>query len=340
VPVRLFLKSGGGIGRVPGTHMLTRREALVGAVSTGFVAAAARVESLLAKGPQPATAVNFKPPSGTTDTHRHIFGDLQRYPYAPTSGYRHEPATADDMRMLDRAMHIDRVVLIQPSGYGNDNSCLLDGLKALGPKSRGVVALDEKTPDKTLDDMHKAGVRGVRLNIGRTPAEAKERVAAAASRIRGHGWHINTAVQMGLLEGYQDAFVQSPVPIVLDHYAGAKASDGTTQKGFDALEKLLKSGNVYMKMSRLHNVSSQAPGYVDVAPLAKAVLAVNHERLLWGTDWPHAGVRPQGFSPTDISPYFKYDDGLIFNEFASWVGDPARLKTILVDNPARLYGFM
>jgi predicted TIM-barrel fold metal-dependent hydrolase len=319
--------------------MLTRREALIGALSAGFAAAATRIDGVLAKGPQPTTPIDFKPPSGTTDTHRHIFGDLQRYPYAPTSGYRHEPATVEDMRVLDRTMHIDRRVLIQPSGYGNDNSCLLDGLKAFGPQARGVVAIDEKTSDKMLDDMHKAGVRGIRLNIGRNPAEARQRVADAASRIKGRGWHINTAVQMAMLEGYQDTFVQSPVPIVLDHYAGAKASDGTTQKGFDVLEKLLKSGNVYMKMSRLHNVSSQTPGYADVAPLAKAVLAVNHERLLWGTDWPHAGVRPEGYKPTDISPYFKYDDGLIFNEFASWVGDSARLQTILVDNPARLYGF-
>ncbi|MBI3493486.1 MAG: amidohydrolase family protein [Acidobacteria bacterium] len=318
--------------------MLTRREAIFGAVATGLAVAARQTEALLATGPQPATPLNFKPPAGTTDTHRHIFGNLQRYPYAPTSGYRHEPATAEDMAKLDRALHIDRVVLIQPSGYGTDNSCLLDGLKALGPKSRGIVAIDDKTRDTALDQMQRAGVRGIRLNIGRG-VEGKQRLADAAARIKGRGWHINTAIQLGMLESLQDAFAASPVPIVLDHYAGAKAADGTSQSGFDVVLKLLKSGNVYMKMSRLHNVSTQAPGYSDVEPLTKAVLGANPERLLWGTDWPHAGVRPEGYKPTDISPYFKYDDGLIFNEFARWVGDAVRLKTILVDNPARLYGF-
>lgn len=318
--------------------MLTRREAIIGAVATGLIVAVRRTDTLLATGPRPATPLNFKPPAGTTDTHRHIFGDLQRYPYAPTSGYRHEPAAAEDMATLDHALHVDRVVLIQPSGYGTDNSCLLDGLKALGAKSRGIIAIDDTTSDSALDQMHRAGVRGIRMNIGRGP-EATQRLADAAARIKGRGWHINTAFQLGLLESLQDAIAASPVPVVLDHYAGAKAADRTSQSGFDVLLKLLKSGNIYMKMSRLHNLSTQAPGYADVEPLARAVLAANPERLLWGTDWPHAGIRPEGFKPTDISPYFKYDDGLIFNEFASWVGDPARLKTILVDNPARLYGF-
>jgi predicted TIM-barrel fold metal-dependent hydrolase len=129
------------------------------------------------------------------------------------------------------------------------------------------------------------------------------------------------------------------VPVVLDHYAGAKASDGPAQRGFSTLIQLLKSGNVYVKLSRLHNLSTQKPGYADVRPLTEALVAASPRQLLWGTDWPHAGIRPPGFSATDVSPYFAYDDGLILNEFASWVGNADRLKQILVDNPARLYEF-
>jgi predicted TIM-barrel fold metal-dependent hydrolase len=245
------------------------------------------------------------------------------------------------MRTLDRTMHIDRRVLIQPSGYGTDNSALLDGLKAFGPAvCRGVVAIDEKTPDKSLDDWDKLGVRGVRATLGQTAQEARQRLSLLTPRVKSRGWHINTAIQkIAALDGLQEVLATAPVPIVLDHYAGADAADGTSQAGFDTLVKLLKSGNVYVKMSRLHNVSKKAPGYADVEPLAKALVAAAPTRLLWGTDWPHAGIRPEGYSRTDVSPYFKYDDGLIFNEFAAWVGNPATLKTILVDNPARLYGF-
>src|SRR5262245_16282939 len=109
--------------------MLTRREALFGTVAAGISVITRGNTLLSAAGPQPATAVNFPPPAGTTDTHRHVFGDLTKFPYSPNSGYRHEPATIDDMRKLDRTLHVARRVLIQPSGYGTDNSCLLDTLK-------------------------------------------------------------------------------------------------------------------------------------------------------------------------------------------------------------------
>jgi predicted TIM-barrel fold metal-dependent hydrolase len=243
------------------------------------------------------------------------------------------------MRKLDQALHIERAVLIQPSGYGTDNSCLLDGLKQLGSKSRGVVAIDEKTNDKALDDMDRVGVRGIRLNTGQNVSEARGRLRDAAQRLAGRKWHINTALQLPILEGLQEDIMGLPVPLVIDHYAGSHAANGIHQPGFDVLLKLLKGGNIYVKLSRLHNVSTQAPGYADVEPLAKALMAANSQRLLWGTDWPHAGIRPPGYKPTDISPYLQYDDGLIFNEFAAWAVEPARRQTILVDNPARLYGF-
>ena len=101
---------------------------------------------------------------------------------------------------------------------------------------------------------------------------------------------------------------------------------------------------IYVKLSRIHNISTQAPDYADAAPLAQALIAANPQRILWGTDWPHAGVRPPGYSATDISPYLQIDDGRVFNQFAVWApqaerDDPSLRQTILVDNPARLYGF-
>jgi len=119
----------------------------------------------------------------------------------------------------------------------------------------------------------------------------------------------------------------SPVPVVIDHFAAAQASRGVQQPGFEVLLNLLRSGRIYLKLSREHNISTQAPDYPDVAPLARALIAANPQRILWATDWPHVNG-PKGV-----------DDGRIFNQFAVWVPDPAQRKTVLVDNPARLYGF-
>lgn len=319
--------------------MVTRREALLTVAAGSIGAMMTSSDELFAQAPQPATPLAFKPPAGATDTHRHVFGDLGKYPYASTSGYRHPPAWIADMNRLDKALGVSRYVLIQPSGYATDNSALLDVLKQARPDTaRGIVAIDERTPDALLDEWHKLGVRGIRVGLGGS-ADAVARLRASTDRIAARGWHVNTAIsQMAMLDTLADTLTSLPVPVVLDHYAGAKASAGTSQKGFATLLQLLKSGKIYLKMSRLHNLSTAAPGYADVRPLAQAVVAANPDRLLWGTDWPHAGIRGEGLNPTDISPYFNYDDGLVFNEFASWVGS-SHLKTILVDNPAGLYGF-
>ena len=111
------------------------------------------------------------------------------------------------------------------------------------------------------------------------------------------------------------------------------------QPGFDVLLDLLRTGKIYLKVSRVHNISTAAPDYADVAPLAQALIAANPQRILWATDWPHAGERPPGYSATDISPHKEIDDGRVFNQFAVWAPDTGVRQTILVDNPARLYGF-
>jgi predicted TIM-barrel fold metal-dependent hydrolase len=320
--------------------MLTRREVLIGVAATGASALVRGARNAYAAAPQPATLVNFKVPPGACDTHTHLFGDQRRFPYAPTSNYRHEPATPDDLRVLHRALHVDRVVIIQPSGYGTDNSCTLDGVKQLGSGARAVVAIDDKTPDAALDGMHRAGARGIRVNIGQTVPEARQRLQAAAQRLAGRKWHINTAVQLSMLEGLWDQFMAIQVPIVLDHWVSARPSLGVGQPGFDVLLKLLQTGKVYLKIThRVHTLSTQGPDYPDAALLARVLIAASPQRILWGTDWPHAGIRPPGYERTDISPYVQVDDGRLFNQFPVWAPDPAQRETILVNNPARLYDF-
>ena len=319
--------------------MLTRRQALITIASGGTAAAFWRDIRVAAAAPQPATPVSFSVPEGACDTHTHIFCDPARFPYAPTSGYRHEPATPDYLRALHRALQIDRVVIIQPSAYATDNRCTIDGMTQLGSSARSVIAIDDKISNAALDDMDASGVRGIRVNIGRTVVDAQSRLEPAFQRLAGRDWHINIAVRLSMLEGLSEQISASPVPMVIDHFGGAQASLGVQQPGFDVLLDLLRRGMIYVKLSRIHNISTQAPDYADAAPLAQALIAANPQRVLWGTDWPHAGIRPSGYSATNISPYFQIDDGRVFNQFPVWAPDPELRKTILVDNPARLYGF-
>jgi predicted TIM-barrel fold metal-dependent hydrolase len=143
-----------------------------------------------------------------------------------------------------------------------------------------------------------------------------------------------------VIDRLADQISTSPVPIVIDHFGGAQGSLGVRQPGFDALLELVRTGNAYVKISGSYRSSVQAPDYPDVAPLAKALIAANPQRILWGTDWPHPdSARVAGRKATDKAPLLQIDDGRVFNQLAVWEPDPARRTIILVTNPARLYGF-
>ena len=314
--------------------MLTRRQALIGAAVgvAGLARSAAHARAApqqpFPPAAQPGTPVTFAVPPGACDCHLHII-DPRRFPFAESAG--RESASVEEQRALHHALHIDRVVLIQSGSYGADNRCLLDALQRLGStRARGVVVVTDKTSDAQLDEWDRAGIRGTRLSGGQgisASADDRRRLQAAIERLAGRTWHVNTAVQFAALEGLQDLLMASPIPVVIDHFAAAQASRGIQQPGFDVLLNLVRSGKIYLKLSRAHNISTQAPDYSDVAPLARALVAANPQRMLWATDWPHVNG-PKGV-----------DDGRMFNQFAVWVSDPAQRKTILTDNPARLYGF-
>jgi predicted TIM-barrel fold metal-dependent hydrolase len=316
--------------------MLTRREALFGAMAAG-VSALVRGGTDAFAVPLPSTPVNFDVPKGTTDTHRHVVGHENRCPYIPTSNYRLEPAEIEDMRALDRALHIDRVVLIGLYGYGTNNSCLLDGLKKLGSRGRGVPIIDENTPDKEIAMMDKAGCVGIRFTIGEGVDGARKSLQWAGKKLKPFGWYIGAGGILSRLDALQDTIAESPVPVVCDHFLGATAKLGTDQPGFQTLLKLLKGGNAYIKLSATHRISREGPDYPDVAPIAQALIKANPQRILWGTDWPHVGAR--GYSNREVQPYLAIDDGRVMNQLPVWAPDPAVRKMILVDNPAKLYRF-
>lgn len=317
--------------------LLTRREALMGAATTGLATLVQGASDAVAV-PLPSTRVKFDVPKGTTDIHRHVVGSELQYKYIPTSRYRLEPATIEDMAALDKALGIDRVVLIALTGYGTDNSCLLDGLKKLGSRGRGMPIIDEKTTDRDMETMHRAGCRGIRLQIGQGVDEARNRLKWAGQRLKPYGWHINTGGLLSRLDALQHDIASSSVPIVFDHFLGVQAKLGVNQPGVATLLKLLKEGSVYIKVSATHRISREGPDYPDVAPIAQAFINANPQRVLWGTDWPHVGAI-EGYTNKEVSPYLSIDDAAVLNQVAVWAPDPAVRKLVLVDNAARICQF-
>ncbi|MDX3965037.1 MAG: amidohydrolase family protein [Bradyrhizobium sp.] len=297
-----------------------------------------------ARAAQPATPINFDVPAHACDCHTHIHGDPERFPFFAGRVYTPEPASPEEMAALHKALHIERVVIVTPSVYGTDNSSTLFGMKARGATARGVAVIDDKTTEAELDTMQAEGFRGIRINLAtgsiNDPNVGRARFTTAVERMKARGWHVQLYTTLAMISAIKDLVLASPVPAVFDHFGGLEAPLGLEQPGFSDLIALVESGKAYVKISGAYRSSKLAPDYQDMVPYARALIAANADRIVWGTDWPHPdSSRVEGRKPTDIAPLYQIDDGRLLNQLPVWAPDADVRKKILVDNPARLYGF-
>ncbi|TMI04809.1 MAG: hydrolase [Betaproteobacteria bacterium] len=319
--------------------MLTRRRFMAASIAGG---ALLRAGASFARAAQPATPVSFEVPRGACDCHTHIHGDPGKFPFFAGRVYTPEMALPEEMAALHQALGMQRVVIVTPSVYGTDNSATLYGMKARGADARGVAVIDDRTPESELDAMARAGVRGIRLNLATggaaDPATGRSRFEKAVERVKGRNWHVQMYTNLATISAISDLVAVSPVPVVFDHFGGARAELGPRQPGFAELLDLVRSGRAYVKISGAYRSSKLEPDYADVVPLAQALIAANPERIVWGTDWPHPNSA-SGRKATEVTPLFQIDDGRLLNQLPVWAPDAATRSKILVDNPARLYGF-
>ena len=326
--------------------MLTRREVLIAAGAAGIAASSIVMRPLLASASQPSTPVELRRAQRRVRLpHAHLRRSAT-IPYVPRAACtRLNPLPSSEMRSLHRALHTDRVVIVQPTVYGTDNSCTLDAIKQLGPGARGIAAIDEKTSDADLDRMHQGG----HSRYSHQPRNGWPiRSSRGASAPRESDWTRSKTAAIGTsrsTRGLRSSkrsrtkYVASPVPVSFDHFGGAQGGLGC-QASQDSKSccSLLKSGKAYVKVSAPYRSSKLAPGLRGRRTTGESLIAANPQRIIWGTDWPHPRKFPAE-SPSEITPLYQIDDGRDLNLVALWAPDPAKRKTILVDNPAKLYGF-
>lgn len=290
--------------------------------------------------PRGAGAASALPemPAGAVDCHNHVMGDLAKYPYTPDRAYTPPPATVAQLKALRTQVHTARNVLVTPSVYGTDNRCMVDALAELQGTARGIAVLPLDVSDAELKRLDAAGVRGIRIAMGRyTPATAGEALTAFAPRFAPLNWNIEVVGNLNAWAPMFPLMADLKVPVVLDHFAGADGGAGMKQDGIPQLLDVLKSGNAYVKLSAPYN-RSKTKDWSDMLPIAHALVAARPDRMLWGTNWPHPDQIP-GKPLSEITPYHVIDNPNLVRVLADWVPDAATRKIILVDTPVRLYRF-
>ncbi len=274
-------------------------------------------------------APRWKFPAKACDSHAHIFGPASRFAILPDTHFvPHECPLADYLRML-RIIGCERAVLVQPSVYGTDNTAISEALQSGEFELRGVAVVREDVTDKQLEDLHAQGFRGIRINTASaTPGLRLEHAPGLAQRIRHLGWHLQFFVDLEAMPELEPRLAALPVDLVIDHFGRVAAAGGVEAPAFRALLRLLGRDHCWGKLTGPYFLSGRGPAFADVAALARAMVEVAPDRLVWGTDWPHPSARAQ-----------MPNDGDLADMLASWVPDSAARTRILVDNPARLYGF-
>jgi predicted TIM-barrel fold metal-dependent hydrolase len=262
----------------------------------------------------------------------HICGPESRYTYSSERIYTPPDALLTDYLRLTEALGIGRVVFVQPSIYGTDNAAMLDAMRDCPLPCRGVAVIADDVDASALEDLHAAGVRGVRLNLVDTADKSNVlpvgEIQTLAERVAPLGWHVELLLHA---DDYPDLDAQLgglPVDLVFGHLGYVRPGATPRDPGFAALLRLIAAGRGWVKLTGPYRLTRDALPYPETTPLAEALLQTAPERLIWGSDWPHVMCR----TPMP-------NDGQLLDLLFRWTGDADVTRRILVDNPTDLYDF-
>ncbi len=275
------------------------------------------------------------PPPGAWDSHAHVFGPSDKFPYTAGRGYTPPDAPVEKfLALLDRN-GCRHGLVVQGNPHGYDNRVVLDAISRFPQRLRGVAITDTRIKPETLRDWHRLGMRGLRFHLmekkpGYVRGVGLDVFEVFRKTMAELGWVMQIFCDWQLMADSAPTLreIAHEMPVVVDHYGMVEAARGVNEPNFQALVKLVGDGHAHVKVSAPYRVSTQYPDYADVRALHEALVIANPERLIWGTDWPHASI------PADVMP----DDGHLLDLLFDWTLDAAARRKILVETPARLFG--
>ena len=283
-------------------------------------------------------------PEQSADCHMHVLGPFDRFPLAAERAYNVPAAPLEAHERMKRQMGLARTVFVQASGYGYDNRALLDALTHLGARGRAVAVLAPHAPAGELEALHRAGVRGLRLNLltlaSRHAGDRAQLVGDYERTLAPLGWHLQLFADAATLVALEPALARCTVPVVIDHMGLPDAAAGIGQPGFQAVLRLLARPHVWVKLAGADRITRASGRLRDAIPFMRALAAAAPERLVWGSDWPHIGFHSGRQVQGDaVLAHRALDAGELLDVLIEAVPDTDTRRAILAGNPARLYGF-
>ena len=274
------------------------------------------------------TTTQWPTPANACDAHLHVYDP--RFAAAQADSRVPNGRSLADYRQVQQRLGLQRAVIVQAKLYGTDNSCLLDALEHLHGQGRGIAVVDPSISDDELQRLHAGGVRGLRFSLWKAADQVVqvEDIAPLAARIAQWGWHVQIHMGAEQILDQQLLLANLPVPIVFDHLGRLPPGSDASHPAFSFIAGLIEADRAWVKLSGAYlNTAIGGPDYPDASLIARAFARLAPQRLVWGSDWPHM---TEAHAP---------DDARLLELLGEWVGSEAARNTVLVDNPARLYGF-
>jgi len=271
----------------------------------------------------------FSMPGEACDSHVHVFESAAKYPSVDAPHYTLPDGSLEKLQRMTGVLGLQRFVIVQPSYYGTDNSCMLDALSAAGAGARGVAMVRENCTDEELTAMHARGVRALRLDLflrsSWPTAEIVAYIERSVRRTRAIGWHVQFYTPGWVVRDLLPFLAALDADFVIDHMGYMLESDGLTHADFDRLIDMIGAGRGWIKLSAPYRLAKDG-NFERLKPMARAIIEAAPDRVIWGSDWPHI---PEGGK----------DTGTLLNLLSEWAPDAEARKRILVSNPAKLFKF-
>ena len=271
----------------------------------------------------------YQAPPKSCDAHCHVFGPHEVFPYADSASYWPPDADKNALKAVHDKLGIERAILVQASCHGIDNRAMVDAIKSSNGAYRGVCIANDTFSENDFQDLHDSFVRGVRFNfvthLGGAPD--LDRMKTVLDRVKRLGWHLVIHVNAEDLINYEPFFNQIEMDIVVDHMGRVPTSEGVGQRAFQILQNFMQRENWWVKVCGSERIA-MAPPFYDAIPYAQGLVEQAPDRVIWGTDYPHPNIKkymPNDADLLDLVPLIARDE--------------ATQRKIMVENPARLYGF-